>query len=69
MDELNNFGEELVTFISETELLKVPEFYYDALLNYLGVTYLGAKQQAISIVLKTLLDDHQGKFQPLNRLE
>ena len=60
MSELELFGEELVDFIEKTDLQKIPEFFYDTLLNYLGVTYLGASHPAITVVINTLLEDHQG---------
>lgn len=69
MSELELFGEELVDFIEKTDLQKIPEFFYDALLNYLGVTYLGASHPAITVVINTLLEDHQGTYQPFNRKE
>lgn len=69
MNELEIFGEELVDFIEQTDLEILPEYYYDAFLNYLGVTYLGSNQQAVSIVLKTLLEDNSGQYQPFNRIE
>lgn len=69
MSELELFGEELVDFIEKTDLQKIPEFFYDTLLNYLGVTYLGASHPAITVVINTLLKDHQGTYQPFNRKE
>ena len=69
MSELELFGEELVDFIEKTDLQKIPEFFYDTLLNYLGVTYLGASHPAITVVINTLLEDHQGTYQPFNRKE
>lgn len=69
MSELELFGEELVDFIEKTDLQKIPEFFYDTLLNYLGVTYLGASHPAIAVVINTLLEDHQGTYQPFNRKE
>ena len=69
MSELELFGEELVDFIEKTDLQKIPEFFYDTLLNYLGVTYLGASHLAITVVINTLLEDHQGTYQPFNRKE
>lgn len=69
MSELELFGEELVDFIEKTDLQKIPEFFYDTLLNYLGVTYLGASHPAITVVINTLLEDHQGAYQPFNRKE
>lgn len=69
MSELELFGEELVDFIEKTDLQKIPEFFYDTLLNYLGVTYLGASHSAITVVINTLLEDHQGTYQPFNRKE
>ena len=69
MNELKLFGEELVDFIYQTHLKTIPEYYYDALLNYLGVAYLGADQFAVSLVIDTLLDDYEGKYYPLHRKE
>lgn len=69
MSELELFGEELVDFIEKTDLQKIPAFFYDTLLNYLGVTYLGASHPAITVVINTLLEDHQGTYQPFNRKE
>ena len=69
MSELELFGEELVDFIEKTDLQKIPEFFYDTLLNYLGVTYLGVSHPAITVVINTLLEDHQGTYQPFNRKE
>lgn len=69
MNEIEIFGEKLVDFIYHTHLKKIPEYIYDAFLNYLGVTYFGSNHPAVSIVIKTLLDDHQGNYQPLNRKE
>lgn len=69
MNEIEIFGEELVNFIYQTDLKIIPQYYYDAFLNYLGVTYLGSTHSAIPIVLQTLLDDYTGKFHPFNRKE
>lgn len=68
MNEIEIFGCELVDFIYDTDLKIIPEYYYDAFLNYLGVTYLGSTQPAISICLKALSDDI-GKYYPFNRTE
>lgn len=69
MNEIEKFGEELIDFIYQTDLEVIPEYFYDAFLNYIGVTYLGSQHQAVSVVLKTLLDDYQGQYQPLFRKE
>ena len=69
MNEIEIFGEKLVDFIYQTNLKTIPSYLYDDFLNYLGVTYLGANHKAVSIVLETLLDDHDGKYQPFCRKE
>jgi 2-methylcitrate dehydratase PrpD len=69
MNELEIFVNQIVDFIYDTNLEDIPTFYYDAFLNYMGVTYQGAKKQPVSIVINTLLNEYKGLYQPISRQE
>lgn len=69
MNDLELFFEELIDFIDTTRIEKIPLFYYDALLNYLSVTLKGAKLAPLDNLIRTLQEDHQGNYYPLNRQE
>lgn len=69
MNEIELFKEKLIDFIYQTDLEEIPEYYYDAFLNFLGVNKLGANHPAISIVLKTLLEEQAGRYKPFHREE
>lgn len=66
---MEEFVDALIDFSIHTDFKDIPQFYYDAFLNYLGVTYLGSKQEAIIQATKTILEDRQGNYQPLFRQE
>lgn len=62
---MEEFIDALIDFSIHTDFKDIPQFYYDAFLNYLGVTYLGSKQEAITQAIQTILEDRQGNYQPL----
>lgn len=62
---MEEFVDALIDFSIHTNFKEIPQFYYDAFLNYLGVTYLGSKQEAITQSIQTILEDRQGNYQPL----
>lgn len=62
---MEEFVDALIDFSIHTNFKEVPQFYYDAFLNYLGVTYLGSRQKAITQAIQTILEDRQGNYQPL----
>ena len=62
---MKEFIDALIDFSINTYLDKIPLFYYDAFLNYLGVTCVGAKQEVIDQTIETIIEDRQGNYQPL----
>lgn len=69
MSELEKFIDALVDFIKTYQFHHIPQFYYDALFNYLAVTLKGSQQEAVSIVADTFTKDGTGDYQPLGRNE
>ena len=62
---MKEFIDALIDFSINTHLEKIPLFYYDAFLNYLGVTCVGAKQEVIDQTIETIIEDRCGNYQPL----
>ena len=58
----------LIVFAADEKVGEIPSFYRDALLNYLAVTYRGAKENAVSVLSSYCAEDGKG-YQPLGRDE
>jgi 2-methylcitrate dehydratase PrpD len=64
-----SFFEELVSFVTDFHPETIPEEYRYYFLNYLAVTYSGAKENAVSIAAQYAQSESPGGYQPLGRNE
>ena len=66
--DVNELGSRLAQFASSS-LFMVPQFYEDALLNYLAVTLRGSHEHAVDVLIEALLEDSKGDYSPIGRKE
>lgn len=68
MRTLEDTVQKLIDFAIKEKIEEIPSFYKDAFLNYLAVSYRGAKENAVSILSGCCEEDGNGYY-PLGRNE